>query len=152
RKDWAEAMAEARTRPFDSVEGLMRRARLPVAALRKLADADAFRSLGLDRREALWAVRRLPDDAALPLFAAANARELGEEPDARLPAMALGELVAADYQTTRLSLKAHPMAILRPVFAAEDFLTFTEVEARRSGSRVRVAGVVLVRQRPGAGN
>lgn len=59
-------------------------------------------------------MRRLPDDAPLPLFAAADARELGAEPDARLPVMPLGEHVAADYQTLRLSLKAHPMAILRP--------------------------------------
>lgn len=120
--------------------------------MRKLADADAFRSIGLDRREALWAVRRLPDDAPLPLFAAADARELGEEADARLPRMRLGEHVAADYQTTRLSLKAHPMAILRPIFAAEGVLTCAELETRRSGTRVRTAGVVLVRQRPGKGN
>ncbi len=152
REDWAVAMAEARSLPFDSVEGLMRRARLPVAAMRKLADADAFRSMGLDRREALWAVRRLPDDDALPLFTAANAKELGEEPDAHLPIMRLSEHVAADYQTTRLSLKAHPMAILRPVFAAEGLLTCAQVEAKRSGSRVSAAGVVLVRQRPGKGN
>ncbi|MBX3476261.1 MAG: error-prone DNA polymerase [Brevundimonas sp.] len=151
RQDWADDVALARTRPFDSIEGLMRRARLPVAAVRKLADADAFRSLGLDRRQALWEVRRLPDDDALPLFQAAAARELGEEEDARLPVMALGEHVAADYQTTRLSLKAHPMRILRPVFAAEDLLTCAQVEAKRSGARVRTAGVVLVRQRPGNG-
>ncbi|PZU00338.1 MAG: error-prone DNA polymerase [Brevundimonas sp.] len=152
REDWAKAMNAARTRPFDGVESLMRCARLPTAAMRKLADADAFRSLGLDRREALWAVRRLPDDNALPLFAAAHAQELGEEPNANLPTMALGEHVAADYQTTRLSLKAHPMVILRPVFAAEGLLTCAQVEAKRSGSRVRTAGVVLVRQRPGKGN
>ena len=153
RQDWAGALVAARAGgPFGAVEGLMRRARLPVAALRKLADADAFRSLGLDRREALWAVRRLPDDDPLPLFAAARARELGEESDADLPRMGLGEHVAADYQTTRLSLKAHPMALLRPVFRAEGRLTCAEVEARRSGTRVRTAGVVLVRQRPGNGN
>lgn len=151
REDWADDLVLARTRPFDSIEGLMRRARLPVVAIRKLADADAFNSLGLDRREALWEARRLPDDDALPLFAAAATRELGEEPDAHLPRMALGEHVAADYQTTRLSLKAHPMAILRPIFATEGLLTCAEVEARRSGSRVRTAGVVLVRQRPGNG-
>ncbi len=151
REDWADDIVLARTRPFDSIEGLMRRARLPVAAIRKLADADAFRSLGLDRREALWEARRLPDDDALPLFAAAATRELGEEPDANLPRMALGEHVAADYQTTRLSLKAHPMAVLRQIFSVEGLLTCAEVEARRSGSRVRTAGVVLVRQRPGNG-
>jgi len=151
RQDWATAIGDARTRPFESLEGLMRRARLPVAAVRKLADADAFRSLGLDRREALWEARRLPEDDALPLFAAANTRELGEEADANLPRMALGEHVAADYQTTRLSLKAHPMAILRPTFDAEGLLTCAAVEAKRSGSRVRTAGIVLVRQRPGNG-
>jgi len=151
REDWAAQIVEARTRPFASVEDLMRRARLPAGAMRKLADADAFRTLGLDRRDGLWAVRRLPEDDPLPLFAAADARELGEEPDARLPVMQLGEHVAADYQTTRLSLKGHPMGILRPVFAAERQLTFREVEAKRSGTRVRTAGVVLVRQRPGNG-
>ena len=152
REDWAKALMAARLRSFEGVETLARRASLPGAAMRKLADADAFRSIGMDRREALWAVRRLPDDAPLPLFAAADARELGEEDDARLPRMALGEHVAADYQTTRLSLKAHPMAILRPIFAAENMLTCAELETKRSGAKVRTAGVVLVRQRPGKGN
>ncbi len=152
RQEWAERLMGARSSAFAGVETLARRATLPAAAMRKLADADAFRSIGMDRREALWAVRRLPDDAPLPLFAAADARELGEEDDARLPRMKLGEHVAADYQTTRLSLKAHPMAILRPVFAAEKMLTCAELETKRSGTRVRTAGVVLVRQRPGKGN
>ncbi|WP_292023979.1 MULTISPECIES: error-prone DNA polymerase [unclassified Brevundimonas] len=152
REDWAEALVAARAfRPPD-IETLARRAALPSAAMRKLADADAFRSMGLDRRQALWAVRRLPDDAPLPLFAAADARELGVEPDARLPAMPLGEHVAADYQTLRLSLKAHPMAILRPLFDAEGLMTCARTEANRGGALVRVAGVVLVRQRPGKGN
>jgi error-prone DNA polymerase len=157
RKDWAEALVAARDRPFIDVETLARRAELPAAAMRKLADADAFRSLGQDRREALWAVRRLPDDDPLPLFAAAEARErgareLGVEPSAQLPLMPLGEHVAADYQTARLSLKAHPMAVLRPVFAADRVLTCAETEGLRGGSQVKVAGVVLVRQRPGKGN
>lgn len=157
RQDWAEALVAARDRPFADIETLARRANLPSAAMRKLADADAFRSLGQDRREALWAVRRLPDDDPLPLFAAAEARErgareLGAEPDAELPLMPLGEHVAADYQTVRLSLKAHPMGILRPVFAADRVLTCAETESRRGGSVVQVAGVVLVRQRPGKGN
>jgi error-prone DNA polymerase len=158
REDWAKALSAARAeQPFADIETLARRAELPAAAMRKLADADAFRSLGQDRREALWAVRRLPDDDPLPLFAAAEARErgareLGAEPDAQLPLMPLGEHVAADYQTVRLSLKAHPMGILRPVFAADRVLTCAETEGKRGGSMVRVAGVVLVRQRPGKGN
>ncbi|PZU72240.1 MAG: error-prone DNA polymerase [Brevundimonas sp.] len=158
KEDWAKALSAARAAaPFADIETLARRAELPAAAMRKLADADAFRSLGQDRREALWAVRRLPDDDPLPLFAAAEARErgareLGAEPDAHLPLMPLGEHVAADYQTARLSLKAHPMAILRPVFAAESVLTCAATEAKRGGSLIQVAGVVLVRQRPGKGN
>ena len=158
RETWAIALMQARAEaPFADLESLAWRARLPSAAMRKLADADAFRSLGLDRREALWAVRRLPDDDPLPLFAAAEARErgareLGVEPDAHLPTMPLSEHVAADYQTTRLSLKAHPMHLLRPVFDTEGVSSCLTAEARRGGSMVRVAGVVLVRQRPGKGN
>ena len=66
--------------------------------------------------------------------------------------MPLGEHVAADYQTIRLSLKAHPMSILRPLFDGESVLSCAAAEAKRHGSRVRVAGVVLIRQRPGNGN
>ena len=153
REEWAKALHASRSQgPFLDPETVARRAALPMKAMHLLADADAFRSLGLDRREALWAVRRLPDDNPLPLFAAAAARELGDEPDSRLPVMPMGEHVAADYQTTRLSLKAHPMKILRPIFTAEKVLSCAEAESRRGGSTVRVAGVVLARQRPGKGN
>ncbi len=148
REEWAEHIVASR--PFTSIEDLARRAHLPPRALRMLADADALGSLGTGRREAAWEVRRTPADE-LPLFAAARARELGEEADAHLPAMALGEEVAADYQTIRLSLKAHPMTILRPRFAAEGILSCTQVAQTKAGARVRMAGIVLVRQRPGNG-
>ena len=149
REIWADRMVAAR--PFDSLESLARRAVLPERALRLLADADACGSLGLDRRAAAWEALRTPS-ASLPLFAAAAARELGEEPAADLPLLTPGEQVAADYQTLRLSLKAHPMALLRPLFAGEQVLTCAETSAARNGRRVRTAGVVLVRQRPGNGN
>ena len=145
-------LVAARRDGYDSVEALATRAELYGRPMRALADADAFRSLGLDRRAALWAVRRLPEAAPLPLFAAAEARELGEEPDARLPAMPLGEHVATDYQTLRLSLKAHPMQILRLVFAHERVSSCAETTARADGQWTRTAGLVLVRQRPGKGN
>ncbi|WP_267394829.1 error-prone DNA polymerase [Sphingomonas sp. GC_Shp_5] len=148
---WAIKLVEARTSPFISIEDLARRAGLPTRALNLLADADAFRSLAQGRREAMWEVRRTPP-AQLPLFAAADAPELGQEPDAALPAMPLSEQVAADYQTTRLSLKGHPMAFLRATFAAEGVLSSAQASAAKDGRRVRVAGVVLVRQRPGKGN
>ncbi len=146
---WAERIVAAR--PFDSVETLARKADLPSHALRLLADADAFRSIALDRRNALWDVRRTPADS-LPLFAAADARELGIEPDVHLPAMPLSEHVAADYQTIRLSLKGHPMAFVRPVFDTEHVLSCAQTAVAKSGARVKTAGIVLVRQRPGNGN
>lgn len=153
KEDWGNAIAEAREAggPYRDVEELMRRAALPARAMRLLADADAFRSLGLDRREALWAVRRLPDDAALPLFQAASARELGQERAMALPAMPLAEHIVADYQTVRLSLKGHPMQLLRPRFRREGVLSCAEAEARPDAAFARTAGVVLVRQRPGNG-
>lgn len=152
REEWAERLVEARTEPYRDVEELARRARLPARAMRLLADADAFRSIGLDRREALWAVRRLPDDEALPLFEAAQARELGAEQVAALPAMPLAEHVVADYQTARLSLKGHPMGLLRARFARERIASCEQMSAMRDGAWASVAGVVLVRQRPGKGN
>jgi error-prone DNA polymerase len=152
REEWAKLLLAARTdRPFDCVEALARRAGLPFRALRLLADADACRSIGLDRREALWDARRMPE-GELPLFAAARAAELAQEPEVALPAMPLSEHVATDYQMTRLSLKAHPMAFLRGLFRSEGVLSCAEISAGRNGARVKTAGVVLCRQRPGKGN
>ncbi|MGN6270798.1 MAG: error-prone DNA polymerase [Sphingomonas sp.] len=152
REEWGNAIADARAAgPFDSIESVARRAALPSRALKLLADADAFRSIGLDRRAALWEVRRTPT-AELPLFAAARARELGEEADARLPAMSKAEHVVTDYQTTRLSLKDHPMTFLRAVLAAEGISSCAETDAKPNDAFVRTAGLVLVRQRPGKGN
>ncbi|NWH08367.1 MAG: error-prone DNA polymerase [Alphaproteobacteria bacterium] len=148
----AQRLVAARRDGFATVEDVASRARLHGRPMRALADADAFRSIGLDRRGALWEVRRLPADDPLPLFAAMDARELGEEPDAMLPQMSLGEHVATDYQTMRLSLKAHPMALLRPLFAREGVCSAAEVSVRADGRFTRMAGLVLVRQRPGNGN
>ncbi|MEN2787818.1 error-prone DNA polymerase [Sphingomonas qilianensis] len=151
KQSWATTLAAARLdAPYDTIESVARRAALPQRALRLLADADAFRSIALDRRAALWEVRRTPD-AALPLFAAASARELGEETDMSLPAMSDAEHVVADYQMTRLSLKNHPMHFLRDVLDAEGVSSCAATSAARHGQRVRTAGIVLVRQRPGNG-
>ena len=151
RAEWAARIAEARTTPFSSVEELARRANLPSRALRLLADADACRSMGLDRRPALWDARRVRQ-GVLPLFGAAEANELGFEEDAALPPTPMVEHVLTDYQTTRLSLKGHPMAFLRRDFEREGVLSATQVAAAKNGSIVRTAGVVLIRQRPGNGN
>ncbi len=151
REDDAANLVARRGARYTSVQDMRERGRVSTPMLRRLADADAFRSLEQDRREAMWDVRRLPDDDLLPLFAAARARELGEEPESHLPEMPLREHVAADYQTTRLSLKAHPMKILRPVFAPERILSCKQTNELADGRWARTAGVVLVRQRPGNG-
>ncbi len=137
--------------PFASVEELARRANLPSRALRLLAEADACRSMGLERRPALWDARRVRQ-GVLPLFGAADTDELGVEEDAQLPPTPLVEHVLTDYQTTRLSLKGHPMAFLRHDFSREGVLSASEVAAAKNGSIVRTAGIVLIRQRPGKGN
>ena len=153
RAAWAEALVQARRAAgrFVSIERLARRADLPGAALRLLADADAFGSLGLSRRQALWEVRRTPS-TELPLFAAARARELGAEPDMQLPQMPAAEEVVTDYQVLRLSLKDHPMAFLRARLREEGVLSCEDTTNAKAGVAVRTAGVVLVRQRPGKGN
>ena len=149
--DWADRIIAARTRrPFTSLEDFARDTALPKRALILLADADAFRSIGLDRRAALWAVRRLPDDVPLPLFEAAIAREQPDENAQPLPEMPRPEQVVADYQTIRLSLKGHPMEFLREMFTRERVVACTEINKGNDRRRVRCAGVVLVRQRPGS--
>ena len=152
REAWAEALVAARGQaPIAGMEDLARRARLPARALRLLADADALGALGQNRRAAGWEARRVPP-AQLPLFAALEAPELGQEADPELPAMSAAEEVVVDYQTYRLSLKGHPMQFLRGHFAAQGALTCAAVNAARDGAKVRTAGVVLIRQRPGKGN
>jgi error-prone DNA polymerase len=149
--DWGDRIVAVRwRRPFTSLEDFARDTKLPKRALILLADADAFRSLGLDRRAALWAVRRLPDDVPLPLFESAAARELPDEYAAPLPQMPLSEQVVADYQTVRLSLKGHPMEFLRAMLIRERVVSCSEVCHANDKRRVRCAGVVLVRQRPGS--
>ena len=152
----ADALTAARTAAggFETVHALWSASGLGAAALERLAHADAFASLGLDRRGALWAVRRLKD-RPLPLFAAAEARaeagpvEHGREPPVELPPMAPGEAVVADYAATRLSLKRHPLALLRPALAELRHIEAGRLAAVAAGTRVRVAGLVIGRQRPG---
>jgi len=150
-EDWGEAIVAARLRqPFTSLEDFARETKLPKRALILLADADAFRSLGLDRRSALWTVRRLPGDVPLPLFQSTAAREQPDEGSAPLPQMPLPEEVVADYQTIRLSLKGHPMEFLRPMFTREGVIPCAAIAHENDKRHVRCAGVVLVRQRPGS--
>lgn len=123
------------------------RAGVSRGGLEALARGDAFGSLGLGRREALWAVRAL-GATPLPLFAAAG--DLAGEPPVHLPALAIGEQVAEDYAALRLSLKCHPLALLRDRMAAAGAVPAETLSGRRDGAAVRLAGLVLVRQRPGS--
>ena len=143
-------MTKERTEEYCDVRDLWRRSGLKRASLERLAAADAFRSLGLDRRQALWEVRGLPLELPLPLFDHAGTAEAGAEQEVTLPVMPLSEHVVNDYRTLRLSLKAHPLSFLRARIAACRIVACADLKACRDGAKVSVAGVVLVRQRPGS--
>ncbi|QFT77746.1 error-prone DNA polymerase [Erythrobacter sp. THAF29] len=136
---------------YRDVAELRERAGVSPAHIERLASADCFTSMELTRRQALWDARSLIAGPDLPLFRAAAERDEGaERVQMRLPTMPLSEEVVADYQTTRLSLKAHPMAFLRPSLAERGFMRACDLRAKKFRSMVNVAGVVLIRQRPGS--
>ncbi|NNE21576.1 MAG: error-prone DNA polymerase [Rhizobiales bacterium] len=128
----------------------LHRAGIPVPAIEKLAAADAFRSLHLDRRDALWQAKALAKAKPLPLFQHAGARDDGKDLPVTLPRMPLPEHVVNDYQTLKLSLKGHPMEFLRGHCNAERVTDNQHLKQKNDGDYVTVAGVVLVRQRPGS--
>ena len=141
--------------PYGSPEELVRRAGAPVSALERLAEADAFRpSLGLGRREASWALKALRDHA-LPLFAAADEREGGLSPEMVGPPVVLrpmteGREVVEDYGHVGLTLRAHPVSFLREELSRRPMVTCAEASALRDGRGCELAGLVLVRQKPGS--
>ncbi len=154
--DESQGLLDARLRGhdkekrFSDVRDLWRRSGVGRASLETLASADAFRSLGLDRRQALWEVRGLPKEIPLPLFDHADAAEVGAEAFVSLPVMPLSEHVVNDYRSLRLSLKAHPMSFLRQRVRNARILACADLKQTHDGAGVSVAGVVLVRQRPGS--
>ncbi len=139
-----------RDAPFADLADLKSRARLDAGAVRRLAAADAMRSMGFDRRQALWHSQTLKDAPALPMFEHAEASAYGPEPEVILPAMPRAEHVVADYQTLRLSLKAHPMQFYRQSLRKQGFSCSSDLRRMRHGQRVSLAGLVLVRQKPGS--
>ena len=148
KKDDVAALVAARQAGAASLEDLARRARLSRRALELLAEADAFRSLGLDRREALWAVKALAPEARAseaPLLAGLGL----EEAPVALPRMTLSAHVAEDYRTTGLSLKAHPCRFFRPLLASLGAVPSEALRSMADGARVTVGGLELIRQRPG---
>jgi error-prone DNA polymerase len=152
--------------PFTTIEQFHRRTRLPVQAIRRLAEADAFGSLSLTRREALWQTLPLKDND-LPLFEEeANlipeTRTLNPEPippclrasvpSCLLPPMPLPQEVLTDYATIGLSLKKHPVALIRDQLNAMRIATAAQLQQAPAGRWIKVAGLVLIRQRPGTAN
>jgi error-prone DNA polymerase len=163
KAEHAQRIIESREKrgAFESIPELQRRAGLPVSSLRTLAEADAFASMGLTRRQALWQVLRLKDED-FPLFDSPSPCPLvsvspclpriDDEPGVRLPPMPLGQEVLTDYSTSGLSLKRHPVALLREELSKRKIITAAELadEGRSPhGKWVKVAGLVLIRQRPG---
>ncbi len=143
--DAARIIAARDQRPFASVEDLWRRSGVPLATLEKLAKADAFQALGLNRRQALWAIRGL-GESPLPLLEAAERRE---EPVSLVPLTA-GREVVEDYRATQLTLRQHPLFFLRDELASRRIIRCADLQAIRDGRKVEVAGIILVRQKPGS--
>jgi len=140
--------------PYEDIEDVWRRAGVPRAAIERLAQADAFRGLAQDRRQGLWTVKGL-GEAPLPLFAAADAREEsfsaeGREPDVSLRPLTPGREVVEDYRALQLSLRGHPVSFLRAELDAMRIVRCGDLQSIANGRNIEVAGVILVRQRPGS--
>ncbi|MFT8614076.1 MAG: OB-fold nucleic acid binding domain-containing protein, partial [Gluconobacter oxydans] len=146
----------ARGAGYDSLDDVWRRSDVPLTLLEKLAEADAFHALGANRRQALWTLKGF-GAAPLPLFEAADrgrnapTPELSE-PDPNLPEVTPGSTVVEDYHATGLSLRAHPVSFLRNTLARQEITPIADLAQLRDGTFVRVAGLVLMRQRPSTAN
>ena len=139
---------------FESVQDVWRRSGVQRAAIEKLANADAYHAFGADRRQGLWKVRGL-GEAPLPLFAAADrmadaAGAEGNEPAVTLQPLTDGREVVEDYRALQLSLRAHPLTFLRDELTRRGITRCGDLSTVRDGRHVEVAGVVLVRQKPGS--
>jgi error-prone DNA polymerase len=152
KEDWAKAIKTARETGgrFRSLDELKARVALPSNALDMLAAADGLNSLDLTRRPGLWAARGLGAASPAPLFVFAGLEEADGPPPAALPRAPLSEEVVNDYETIRLSLKAHPVSFLRERLALAGAVPAVRLKTAPDDARRAVAGVVLVRQRPGS--
>jgi DNA polymerase III alpha subunit len=140
--------------PYVSIEDLWRRAGISVKALKHLAEADSYGSPGVNRREAPWTIEGLSDEV-MPLFAAADERDRVirpelVEPEVELVPMAEGREVVEDYRSKGLTLRRHPVSFLRQELTERRIRSCGDLHHARDGQRVSVAGLVLVRQKPGS--
>jgi len=143
----AARIMAARDAPFADPADLQTRARITAPVVRRLAEGDAMRSMFIDRRQALWEAKGLRDAPDLPLFQ--DRSDEGTEIPVPLPVMPVCEQVVADYQTLRLSLKAHPMGFLRKSLRKQGYISTADLTRSRNWQKVKLAGLVLIRQRPG---
>ena len=151
--DEMKLLVDNRGEGYNSVRDLWLRSGLQKSVIERLADADAFQAIGLSRRQALWAVRALDVKSAteeLPLFEQVRHIDLQPEPQAKLPDMLPGEQVIEDYRYLSLSLKAHPVSFLREELRKAGVTRNVDLLRVANGRRVTIAGLVLVRQRPGS--
>ncbi len=157
KEDDMNRLTEMRGKGYKSVRELWLRSGLTRSVIERLADGDCFRSIGLDRRKALWEARALDQKSAaeaMPLFEAVHKNlndmpDFQPEPEIQLPTMPDGEHVLQDYRYLSLSLKAHPVSFLRRDFNSIGISPSRDLTKMRNGQRLTVAGLVLVRQRPG---
>ncbi|WP_298725422.1 error-prone DNA polymerase [uncultured Ferrovibrio sp.] len=158
RQDIIDRLVEMRGDGYATLRDLWRRTALPLHHLEVIARADACASLGLNRRQALWHIRAL-GEKPLPLFEQADALaqpgdnqppiESGNEPEVALPPLTMGEQVLQDYREISLTLRQHPLALLRPKLAGEGFVKTRDLRSMKEHQKVKLAGLVLIRQRPG---
>ena len=152
--DGAKIVGARATAAYESVEDVWRRSGAQRASIEKLADGDAFHGFGADRRQGLWKVRGL-GEAPLPLFAAADRDAAthsaeGVEPEVTLRALTDGREVIEDYRNLQLSLRAHPLSFVRDELARRGVVRCADLASARDGRHVEVAGIILVRQKPGS--
>lgn len=152
RLDHANLIVARRRGGYDSIRDLWLRTGLSSKYLVALAEADAFQSLGLSRRDAFWVIKGMEGEHGaerLPLFQAGEAPPAWKHEELDLPPMTLGEEVIHDYRTLSISLKAHPLSFLREKLKRRQVTVADDLRTAQPGRPVTVAGLVLVRQRPG---
>jgi len=145
REEDVKILVDNRKEEYKNINAL-RDVGVPEAALEKLADADAFRSIGLDRRQALWEVST--KDRPVAMFAGQAPADAAVE-NIELPVMRASEHVVHDYAATSFSLKAHPVSFVREKLDQLHIVSTNKLATLKNGAAVKVAGLVLVRQRPG---
>ena len=149
-REEADRIVDARHGSYPDIGTLRRRAGISMSTVETLASADAFGSMELVRRQALWEARALAASPRVPLIEDVVECPEGRDAEVALPVMASGEQVIEDYRTLRLSLRAHPLSFLRERLAARDAVPAAEIAQTPDGAEAATAGLVLVRQRPGS--